>query len=138
MGDRTAAEDVLQEGFLSLFTKLGSYSGEGSFEGWSRRIFVNSALISLRKKNALSDSENIESAWDVSGTEVTPVQNLGYMELMKLVGQLPTGFRTVFNLYVLEGYCHKEIAEMLGISENTSRSQLQRARMMLQDKIRRE
>ena len=72
------------------------------------------------------------------GDGVPLVQSLGYKELMKLIAQLPTGFRTVFNLYVLEGYSHKEIAEALGISENTSRSQLRRARMMLQDRIKKE
>lgn len=138
MGDRVSAEDILQEGFITLFTKIDGYSGEGSFEGWARKIFVNTALMSLRKKDVLGESEELETAWDVSSGSATPVQNLGYKELMRLIAQLPTGFRTVFNMYVLEGYSHKEIAQALGISENTSRSQLQRARMMLQERIRQE
>lgn len=138
MGDRAAAEDVLQDGFITLFTKLDTYSGEGPFEGWARKIFVNTALMSLRKTDALSLSDDIDIARGVGDGVPTPVQSLGYKELMKLIAQLPTGFRTVFNLYVLEGYSHKEIAEALGISENTSRSQLRRARMMLQDRIKKE
>ncbi|MCQ2181456.1 MAG: RNA polymerase sigma factor [Bacteroidales bacterium] len=136
MGDRDSAEDVLQNGFVTLFTKLDTYSGEGSFEGWARKIFVNTALMALRRKDALRQSEDVEAASDLSYGGVTPVQNMSYDELMKLVTSLPPGFRTVFNMYVVEGYSHREIAESLGISENTSRSQLQRARTMLQNKIK--
>lgn len=136
MGDRDSAEDVLQNGFVTLFSKLDTYSGEGSFEGWARKIFVNTALMALRKKDALKQSEDIEAAGSVSDESVTPVQNISYSELMKLIASLPPGFRTVFNMYVVEGYSHKEIAEYLGISENTSRSQLQRARTMLQNEIK--
>lgn len=136
MGDRAAAEDILQEGFMTLFTKLDSFSGGGSFEGWARKIFVNTALMSLRKADALRQSEDIDSAWEVGDDSGTPLRSLGYKDLMKLIAQLPAGFRTVFNMYVLEGYSHKEIAQALGISENTSRSQLQRARVVLQDWIK--
>lgn len=136
MGDRESAEDVLQNGFVTLFTKLESYSGEGSFEGWARKIFVNTALMALRKKDALKQSEEIDTAWDMKDEEPSPIQNIGYEELMRLISALPAGFRTVFNMYVVEGYSHKEIARELGISENTSRSQLQRARVMLQNKIK--
>ncbi|MBQ8021237.1 MAG: sigma-70 family RNA polymerase sigma factor [Bacteroidales bacterium] len=136
MGQRDEAEDILQEGFITLFSKLSSYNGEGSFEGWARKIFVNTALMSLRKKDALKMSEDLESAWNVSSEGVTQLQSAGYHELLKLIAGLPAGYRTVFNLSVVEGYSHKEIAQMLGITEATSRSQLQRARMMLQDKIR--
>ena len=136
MGDRDSAEDILQDDFVTLFTKLDAYSGEGSFEGWARKIFVNTALMSLRKNDVLKQSEEIETAWGVSSGEASAVQSIGYKELMALIGQLPTGFRTVFNMYVIEGYSHKEIGEALGISEATSRSQLQRARVMLQSKIK--
>lgn len=136
MGDRDAAEDVLQDGFVTLFSKLESFSGAGSFEGWARKIFVNTALMSLRRKDVLRGTEEVDAAYGVSSDSPTAVQQIGYGELMKLVSELPPGFRTVFNMYVIEGYSHKEIAEALGISEVTSRTQLQRARTLLQGKIK--
>lgn len=136
MGGKEEAEDVLQEGFITLFTKLDTYSGNGSFEGWARKIFVNTALMSLRRKDVLRNTEEVDAAFGLSEDSPTPVQQIGYRELMQLVSELPPGFRTVFNMYVIEGYSHKEIAEALGITEVTSRSQLQRARTLLQDKIK--
>ncbi len=135
-GDREAAADILQDGFVTLYTKLDSYSGEGSFEGWARKIFVNTALMSLRKKDVLRQTEDVDSAWNISADAPTPIQNIGYQELCKMIAALPPGFRTVFNMYVVEGFSHKEIAEALEISETTSRSQLQRARILLQNKIK--
>lgn len=137
MGNREEAEDVLQDGFVTLFTKLGSYSAEGSFEGWARKVFVNTALMALRKKDALRDRDDLETAQGVSCPSADQVQNLGYKELVKLISGMPAGYRTIFNMSVIEGYSHKEIAQALGISEGTSRSQLQRARMLLQEKISR-
>ena len=136
VGDRMQAEDVLQDGFITLFSKLSDYKGEGSFEGWARRIFVTTALMSLRKKDALKMSEELDLARGMKAETVTQTQNLGYKELMELVMSLPPGFRTVFNMYSIEGYSHKEIGEMLGISETTSRTQLSRARIWLQNKIK--
>ena len=136
MGDRDAAEDILQDGFVTLFSKLDSYSGEGSFEGWARKIFVNTALMSLRKKDALKMSEDVSVAWNITSDDPTAIQRIGYADLLKMIAALPPGFRTVFNMYVIEGYSHKEIAEALGISETTSRSQLQRARTLLQTKVK--
>ena len=136
MGDRDSAADILQDGFVTLFTKLDSYSGEGSFEGWARKIFVNTALMSLRKKDVLRQSEDVDAAWSISSDDPTPIQTIGYQELCKMIAALPPGFRTVFNMYVVEGFSHKEIAEALEISETTSRSQLQRARTLLQNKIK--
>lgn len=133
MGNKSDAEDVLQDGFVTLFSKLDTYSGEGSFEGWARRVFVNTALMSLRKNDALKMSDSLETAWNVQSEVTTQIQDLGYKELMKMISSLPAGYRTVFNLYVVEGYSHKEISETLGISEVTSRSQLMRARAMLQE-----
>ena len=138
MGDRDAAEDVLQEGFISLFSKLDSYSGEGSFEGWARKVFVNTALMTLRRNDVMKQTEDIEIARNVTGSETSALQNMSYKELLDVVAELPPGFRTVFNLFLVEGYSHKEISEILGISEATSRSQLQRARVMLQNKIKRQ
>lgn len=136
MGDRDAAEDILQDGFVTLFSKLDSYSGAGSFEGWARRIFVNTALMSLRKKDALKNTEDLDVAWNMASNDPSPIQKIGNDDLLKMVASLPPGFRAVFNMYIIEGYSHKEIAEALGISETTSRSQLQRARMLMQSKIK--
>ena len=130
------AEDVLQDGFITLFTRLQDYKGEGSFEGWARKIFVNTALMSLRKKDALKMSEELEAVRGMKDDLPSQNQNIGYKELMKLVMELPPGFRTVFNMYAIEGYSHKEISDMLGISETTSRTQLSRARVWLQNKIK--
>lgn len=128
--------DILQDGFVTLFTQLKQYKGDGSFEGWARKIFVNTALMSLRKKDALKMSEDLDTIRGMKADTPSQSQNIGYKELMKLVMQLPAGFRTVFNLSVLEGYSHKEIGDLLGISESTSRTQLSRARTWLQNKIK--
>lgn len=136
VGDKVQAEDILQEGFITLFTRLGSFKGEGSFDGWARKIFVTTALMSLRKKDALKMSEELDTVRGMKADLPSQGQNIGYKELMKLVMELPAGFRTVFNMYAVEGYSHKEIGEMLGITETTSRTQLSRARTWLQNKIK--
>ncbi len=136
VGDRTIAEDILQDGFVTLFTRLDSYKGEGSFEGWARKIFVTTALMYLRKKDALKMSDELEAARGLKTDTTSQIAEIGYKELMEIIMSLPTGFRTVFNMYAVEGYSHKEIAEILGISEVTSRSQFSRARAMLQKKIK--
>jgi RNA polymerase sigma-70 factor (ECF subfamily) len=136
IGDKMLAEDVLQEGFITLFTKLKTYKGDGSFEGWARKIFVTTALMYLRKKDALKISEDLETVRGMKDDTPSQVQNIGYKELMELVMSLPPGFRTVFNMYAIEGYSHKEIAEVLGITETTSRTQFSRARIWLQNKIK--
>ena len=135
IGDRTQAEDILQEGFITLFGKLKSFKGEGSFEGWARRIFVTTALMALRKKDALKMSEELDAARGLKADTVSQIRELGYKELMGIITTMPTGFRTVFNMYAVEGYSHKEIGEMLGISETTSRTQYSRARVWLQNRI---
>jgi len=135
MGNREDAEDILQEGFVTLFTKLESYQGSGSFEGWARKIFVNTALMHLRRTDVLGQSDDISQAHALSSEETTPVQNMGYKELMRLIEALPPDARTVFNMYVIEGYSHREIAQELGCTEATSRSKLQRARVQLQSMI---
>lgn len=136
VGDRDQAQDVLQDGFVTLFTRLDSYKGEGSFEGWARKIFVTTALMELRRKDALKMSDDLETAKGMKTEVTTQIQNIGYKDLMKVITQLPTGFRTVFNMYAIEGYSHKEIGEILGISETTSRTQLSRARIWLQNKLK--
>ena len=136
VGDRDSAADVLQDGFVTLFSKLDSFSGEGSFDGWARRIFVNTALMSLRKNDVLKETKELEDAAPVVSEDSSALDDIGYKELMAMVASLPTGFRTVLNMYVVEGYSHKEIAEILGITEATSRSQLLRGRALLQEMIR--
>ena len=135
-GDREVAQDILQDGFITLFTKLEDYKGDGSFEGWARRIFVTTALMYLRKKDALKMSDELDVVRGMKSDTVTQMQDLGYKELMELIMSLPPGFRTVFKLYAIEGFSHKDISEMLGISETTSRTQLSRARTWLQNKIK--
>ena len=136
IGDRPTAEDVLQDGFITLFSRLDSYSGAGSFEGWARRIFVNTALMHLRKTDALKLSDDIGEARGLFTEEATPVQKIGYRELMALIAQLPADARTIFNMFVIEGYSHKEIAQALDLNEATTRSKLQRARIRLQELIK--
>ena len=136
VGDRELAEDILQDGFVTLFTHLSDYKGDGSFEGWARKIFVTTALMELRRKDALKMSDDLEVVRGMK-TEITgQLQNIGYKDLIKVITQLPPGFRTVFNMYAIEGYSHKEIGEILGISETTSRTQLSRARTWLQNKLK--
>ena len=136
VGDREKAEDILQDGFVTLFTRLDSYKGEGSFDGWARKIFVTTALMELRKKDALKMSEDLETVRGMKTEMTSQLQNIGYKDLMKVITQLPPGFRTVFNMYTIEGYSHKEIGEILGISETTSRTQLSRAKTWLQNKLK--
>ncbi len=133
VNDPATAEDLLHDGFITLYTKIGEFRGEGSFEGWCRRIFVNTALGYLRKRNPLSESEQIETMYSLSDRQVSAVEKMSADELLACIGELPEGYRTILNLYAVEGYSHKEVAEMMGISENTSRSQYSRARVKLME-----
>lgn len=117
------AEDILVEAFYKVFANLDSYSGEGSFEGWIRRIVVNESLMHLRRNHALKQASDIDERVDVP-LRSRALDNMEARDILDLLDQLPTGYRTIFNLYVLEGYKHREIAEMLDISINTSKSQL--------------
>ena len=125
------AEEVMTNGFLKVFSKIDQFKEEGSFEGWIRRIMVNEALNHLRKNKMQQSEVDIENTREVA-EYAEAESNLNAEDLMKCVNQLPDGYRTVFNLYAIEGYSHKEIAEQLGISTNTSKSQLSRARVLLQ------
>lgn len=136
VGDRDVAYDMLQDGFVTLFTKIGQYLGEGSFEGWARKVFVNTCLAWLRKNDALKMSDGIDKAEGIISEAATALEDIGYKDIMATISELPPGFRTVFNMYAVEGYNHKEIAEELGISEVTSRTQLSRAKSMLQEKLK--
>lgn len=129
------AQDILQDGFVKVFRKLDSFRREGSFEGWIRRIFVNTAIEHFRRKNYLQPvTEREEST--IEGKTLSALDGMNEKDILNLVQQLSPGYRTVFNLYVVEGYSHKEIASMLDITEGTSKSQLSRAKVILQDMIR--
>lgn len=131
--DRAAAQDVMHDGFITVFTKVGEYRGEGSFEGWCKRIFVNTALGYLRKKNPLAESDDITEVRWLESHQSDAIEKMSGLEVMELIDQLPDGYKTILNLYAIEGYSHKEIGEMMGISENTSRSQYSRARSKLME-----
>ena len=133
--DRDTAQDLLQDGFIKVFTAIDTYSGNGSFEGWVRRIFVNTALEYLRRNDILRETVDIDDTEPMQEIDYSTIERLSAAELMELVQELPAGFRTVFNLFVIEGYNHKEIGDMLGITESTSRSQLSRAKKWLQKRI---
>jgi RNA polymerase sigma factor (sigma-70 family) len=134
-GNAEEAEDILQEGFIKVFKKLDSFRNEGSFEGWVRRVFVNTAIEHFRRKRYLMPvTEKEENT--IEGKYTSVLDDLGAKDILALVQELSPGYRTVFNMYVVEGYTHKEIADMLGISEGTSKSQLSRAKVILQDMVR--
>jgi len=132
--DRMEAEDVLQMGYIKVFQKIKEYRGDGSFEGWIRRVMVNTAIESYRKNLRSLNVVEIDEAYEQPSTGFDFSQ-LGMQDLMKVIQKLADGYRMVFNMYVIEGYSHKEIAETLGISEGASKSQLSRARTILREEI---
>ena len=131
------AEEVMLNGFLKVFTHLGSYKNEGSFEGWIRRIMVNESISQLRrdKKLLFNEEAEIENSKDAVAYIETALE---VHEIQKLIDALPEGYKTVFVLYAVEGYKHSEIAELLEISESTSKTQLFKARKMLQNTFTKE
>ena len=132
--DYPTAQDLLQEGFIKVFNKLDCYRYEGSFEGWMKRIFVNVAIEHYRKSKSRKFFVEIEKAREVSCDDFA-IEHLAAQDLLKVVQKLPDGYRTVFNLYAIEGYNHREIGKMLNISEGTSKSQLARSRATLRKNI---
>lgn len=132
--DSMEAEDIMQDGFIKVFQYIHQFKFEGSFEGWIRRIIVNTAIRHLEKKK-LHFKEIDENSGHTPQLDPYAYAHLGQEDLMKLINQLPEGYRVVFNLNVIEGYSHDEIAEMLHIQPGTSRSQLVKARKMLQHQI---
>ncbi len=138
--DSEEARDILQEGFLKVFKNIHKFKGEGSLEGWIRRIVVNTSINYYHKNSkhrnifSLEDVYHIqESHLDVNNPYV--IDDLSYKDLLRLIRSLPPAYQTVFNLYVIEGYNHREIGEMLGISEGTSKSNLAKARMRLKKHV---
>ncbi|HMV09140.1 MAG TPA: sigma-70 family RNA polymerase sigma factor [Cyclobacteriaceae bacterium] len=129
--DSMEAEDVLVTAFTKILDKIDQYKSEGSFEGWIRRVVVNEALTWLRRNRNMYLELELEAA-DYEPDYKSLSDHLEAEDLMTMINELPSGYRIVFNLYAIDGYSHKEIADQLGISENTSKSQLSRARAYLQ------
>ena len=132
--DTMEAEDIMQDGFIKVYQYLHQFKFEGSFEGWIRRIIVNTAIRHLEKKK-IQFKDIDESGANAPKLDPYAYAHLGQDDLMKLINQLPEGYKVVFNLNVIEGYSHEEIAEMLHIQAGTSRSQLVKARKMQQHQI---
>lgn len=132
--NRQEAEDILQDGFVRVFDNIRKFSFNGSFEGWVRKIMINCALRNYRKSSYQKEQIGIADDYDMP-TNATVIEKLSEQELLALIDELPEGYKMVFNLYAIEGYSHKEIAEMLVINEGTSRSQLNKARKYLQKKL---
>ncbi|MFH1005525.1 MAG: sigma-70 family RNA polymerase sigma factor [Bacteroidota bacterium] len=129
------AEDMLQNGFIKVFENITSFKGIGSLEGWIRKIIINESLSYIRKnKNMKQNTDIKEIEYMLPGKNLIS-ESVNTKDLLKIIQKLPTGYRTIFNLYAIEGYSHKEIAEQLGISEGTSKSQYARARAHLQKMI---
>lgn len=129
------ADDILQDGFIRVFKHIGDFRGDGSLEGWVRRTIVNTAINYYKKKIKQGIKTDLEHVKGKIKETNNIVEKMAADELLELISELPPGYRMVFNLNVIEGYTHKEIGQMLEISENTSKSQLSRARISLQKKI---
>jgi len=132
--DAQDAQDILQEGFIKVFRSIKKFRSQGSLEGWIRRIMIHTAIEHYRRRSRyfmvdMEEAEKVE-------LETEALSNLSRDEILHLIQQLPPGYRTVFNLYCIEGYSHREISLMLNISEGTSKSQLSRAKALLQKQIR--
>jgi RNA polymerase sigma factor (sigma-70 family) len=132
--DRMDAEDVMVTAFTKVFDRISQFKGEGSFEGWIRRVMVNESLSYLRKNKSMYLETDIEAAQREPDFDRLEGE-LEAEDLRKMISELPTGYRIVFNLYAVDGFSHQEIATQLGVSENTSKSQLSRARALLQRRL---
>ena len=131
--NREDAEDMLQEGFIKVFTQIHSFENLGAFEGWIRRIIVHTCINILKKNKKFNESVDIIHATGLQVREETVPSVIQAKQVVECIRMLPIGYRTVLNLYAIEGYSHREIAGMLGIEESTSRSQYTRAKAMLED-----
>lgn len=135
--DMDEAQDVLQMGFIKVFEKLEMYKHQGSLEGWIRKIIVNTALDNIRKNKKLMNNIEIDKVdYQLHNDEANVLDSLSARDLLKVIQEMPTGFRTVFNMFAIEGFSHKEIAEELNISVSTSKSQFSRARVYLQKRLK--
>ncbi len=133
-GNTEDANDILQEGFIKVFKNLDKFRSEGSFEGWVRRIFINTAIEQFRKKVKLYNVTEVQEN-TIEDKELDPLDVLATKDIINIVNELSPGYKAVFNLHVIEGYSHKEIADLLGITEGTSKSQLARAKGVLKKMV---
>lgn len=131
--NREDAEDMLQEGFIKVFSQIHTFRSQGAFEGWVRRIIVHTCINNLKKNKKFNESVDIIHATSLHVREESVPSIVQAKQVVECIRLLPIGYRTVLNLYAIEGYSHKEIAEMLDIEESTSRSQYTRAKQMLED-----
>ena len=135
MKNNDEAEDVLQEALIKVFSKLPEYSKKGSFEGWMRRIIVNTCLDQIRKNQKLKLDVSIDKEEYKLSMNAHVLENMSANELIEEIKKMPPGYRVVFNMFAIEGYSHQEIAEKLGVKESTSKSQYLRARAYLKERI---
>ena len=135
MGNTMEAEEVLQESFIKVFEKLKQWKGDGPLGGWIRTIVVNTALTRIKNNKKFRLDKNIDEAVALSDNGEDQLQALQAEDLMKLIAQMPDGYKTVFNLFVVEGYGHKEIADLMGISESTSKTQFLKGKNWLVKRI---
>ena len=133
-GNIEDANDLLQEGFIKIFKNLIKFRGEGSFEGWIRRIFVNTSIEHFRKKVKFYNVTEVQEN-TIEDDDLNILDTLAEKDIISLVNELSPGYKTVFNMHVIEGYSHKEIADILGINEGTSKSQLARAKGVLKKSV---
>ncbi len=126
--NKTEADEMLQTGFIEVFKNIGKFKGEGPLGAWIRRVVLNQSLQLLKKNQKQRQVQSIENHFDITSSEIDILSQLQADDLIDLTKQLPTGYRTVFNLYVIDGYSHKEIALQLEVSESTSKTQLRKAR----------
>jgi len=131
--NREDAEDMLQEGFIKVFSQIHTFQNKGAFEGWIRRIIVHTCINNLKKNKRFAESLDIVHAHGVQVREESVPSIVQAKQIVECIRILPIGYRTVLNLYAIEGYSHKEISDMLDIEESTSRSQYTRAKQMLED-----
>jgi RNA polymerase sigma-70 factor (ECF subfamily) len=129
--DYEEAQDVLQEAFVKIFTKLPDFESKGSLEGWVRRIMVNTALDAYRRAKKHQNNVDVDSVGYLLDSNDYTIETINANDLLKIIHTIPEGYRVVFNLFAIEGYSHKEIAERLGVTESTSKSQFSRAKKML-------
>ncbi|RYE34475.1 MAG: sigma-70 family RNA polymerase sigma factor [Sphingobacteriaceae bacterium] len=133
--DKMEAEDMLQNGFVKVFGRINDYRGDGSFEGWVRRIMVHSSIEYYRKHHKMMQLVDLETPGAEQSINAAAAANLEAKDLLAIIQTLSPGYRMVFNLYAIEGYSHKEIGEMMNISEGASKSQLSRARTILKEMV---
>jgi len=128
---RAEAEDVMQEGFIKVFEKIHQWQGSGPLGGWIRMVMVNTALTHIRSRRKWKDHTDLNAAEELDAGDMNALSQMTVQELTDMITRMPPGYRTVFNLFAIEGYGHKEIADALGISENTSKTQFLKAKIWL-------